>query len=98
MNGKNIKKQPSAQALDDDALENVAGGYYLYPKYSHFHAKDGSRVWLVSTSPEEKAYLQKLGYTPVDKELGIAFQNSQGDLVSRDVIVDLLKAGGFTED
>ena len=34
MSDKNIKKQHSAQALNDDSLENVAGGY-LQAKVLH---------------------------------------------------------------
>ena len=53
MNDKNIKKQPSAQALDDDALENVAGGWY----YSDWN--DGYHLL-----PVEYTKLIDAGYTP----------------------------------
>lgn len=89
MRDKNIKKQPFAQALDDNALENVAGGLGIL-----FSGDPSSGNVNPCLSQHDLEYLQELGYQLAPNCIMPyvnAFIDSNGNPVSPKTIYDILK-------
>lgn len=91
MNDKNIKKQSSAQALDDNALENVAGGWDQTPLRQYLILK-----------PQEKAYLNSLGIsfeTKYNDEIPLykSFKDADGNSLSPTKVTKILEDKGYRQ-
>lgn len=83
MRDKNIKKQHSAQALNNDDMESVSGGY-------HFDSDDPYAQCVynhIYVSQEEGDYLKSKGIDPAKVNCS--------NLSEKRLVEDILKAGGF---